>query len=100
MVKIEISKDTIKVEGHANYAPHGQDIVCASVSILLETLEAGTNPKFLETVKKDEGYIEYKIYEPANKAKLLALVANMRLIIKGLKLLANDYPNNVEVVTK
>ena len=28
----------ITIEGHANYAPPGQDIVCASVSTLVQVL--------------------------------------------------------------
>jgi uncharacterized protein YsxB (DUF464 family) len=31
----------IKAVGHANYAPHGQDIVCASISAILQTAVLG-----------------------------------------------------------
>ncbi|MDD3503886.1 MAG: ribosomal-processing cysteine protease Prp [Eubacteriales bacterium] len=34
MIEISIRKDGITVSGHANYAPRGQDIVCAAVSTL------------------------------------------------------------------
>lgn len=30
----------IRVEGHADYAPHGQDIVCAGMSVLWYTLRS------------------------------------------------------------
>ena len=37
MIKITITDNQISVIGHAEYAPHGQDIVCAAVSNLLQT---------------------------------------------------------------
>lgn len=41
MIRIYKNKDEIKVEGHAEYAPKGQDIVCAAVSALCLTLVQG-----------------------------------------------------------
>jgi uncharacterized protein YsxB (DUF464 family) len=45
MVKINVrSKDgyiEIVADGHANSAPHGQDIICASVSAILQTAILG-----------------------------------------------------------
>ena len=43
MIKIHIYRDDenkivkYSIEGHANYADHGKDIVCASISILGQT---------------------------------------------------------------
>lgn len=45
MVKILVSKSdgelTISMKGHAGYAEHGQDIVCASVSAIIQTALLG-----------------------------------------------------------
>lgn len=45
MIRVEVDSRSgymnIKVEGHANYAPHGQDIVCAGVSAILQTAVLG-----------------------------------------------------------
>ena len=38
MIKCIISKDTIKISGHANYDVYGKDIVCASVSSIVTTV--------------------------------------------------------------
>lgn len=38
MIVISIRDDGISVAGHSGYAPPGQDIVCAAVSVLTETL--------------------------------------------------------------
>ena len=37
MIKCIISKNTIKISGHANYDLYGKDIVCASVSSIITT---------------------------------------------------------------
>lgn len=39
MIDIQISEHTIQVRGHAQYAPRGHDIVCASVSVLMLAFE-------------------------------------------------------------
>lgn len=31
----------IEVDGHADYAPHGQDIVCAGISAIIQTCALG-----------------------------------------------------------
>lgn len=47
MIKVKIFRNSIgkisgfKVTGHANTAPHGQDIVCAGVSALTQTAILG-----------------------------------------------------------
>ena len=38
MIKCIISKNTIKISGHANYDLYGKDIVCASVSSIVTTV--------------------------------------------------------------
>lgn len=39
MIEVSVRKNEIKVSGHAMYAPHGQDIVCAGVSSLVRTAD-------------------------------------------------------------
>lgn len=45
MIQINVDMNsgdmTIDVKGHAGYAPHGQDIVCAAVSAILQTAVLG-----------------------------------------------------------
>lgn len=55
--------DTMKIEisGHANYAPKGQDIVCAAISAIAETAVLGlkgvaeTYPRHVRVLDKREG---------------------------------------------
>lgn len=41
MIVINVTKTGITVDGHAEYAETGKDIVCAAVSALTQTLIAG-----------------------------------------------------------
>jgi len=45
MVQIKVERGSgkihIKSDGHANYAKHGSDIVCAGISAILETTVLG-----------------------------------------------------------
>lgn len=38
MIVVHIDESGITVEGHAEYAEHGKDIVCAAVSVLAQNL--------------------------------------------------------------
>ena len=40
-MKIKITENSILIEGHAEYADHGEDIVCAGVSAILYTAQLG-----------------------------------------------------------
>lgn len=37
MITVSSSEYSVSAEGHAGYAPYGQDIVCSAVSILMST---------------------------------------------------------------
>ena len=37
MIKVKRYNNIIEISGHANYAPYGSDIVCASVSSIITT---------------------------------------------------------------
>ena len=54
MITVTVTEDEISVTGHAHCGPPGQDIVCASVSTLIQTLIAS-----LDNLTEDR--IKYKI---------------------------------------
>jgi uncharacterized protein YsxB (DUF464 family) len=61
MIKISVAMNSgdmvIDVKGHAGYAPHGHDIVCAAVSAILQTAVLG-----LESVAQSySGHVEVDI---------------------------------------
>lgn len=41
MITVRLSDNSIVIEGHADYAEHGKDIVCAAVSVILQTAQLG-----------------------------------------------------------
>ena len=89
----EGGKLTMRAEGHAGYAPAGQDIVCAAVSCLMQTLAY--------SAAEDE-HTSSCIYQ-GEEGPVLNVEAgdsvlmrdNFELVADGLDLLAEQYPENV-----
>ena len=85
----------ITIEGHANYAPPGQDIVCASVSTLVQVLI-----KCIEDMTDD--IIEYSIQPGMVDIKFGNLSEKAQLLVSsffiGAQMIAEQYPNNVKIV--
>ncbi len=94
MIVIERNKDSIKMRGHANYAPIGQDIVCAGVSVLIQTLIQS-----VETLTADG--IEYSMQPGTVDIKFWCLSDLTRVLIDaffiGVKGIAESYPDNVKL---
>ena len=85
----------ITIEGHANYAPLGQDIVCASISTLVQVLI-----KCIEEMTEDK--IEYSIRPGLVDTKFRDLSAKAQLLVSsffiGAQMISEQYPNNVKIV--
>ena len=82
--------------GHAGYAEHGQDIVCAAVSILVintaNAIDELTNNVFSAT--QDDGIINFVFKDvPDEKAKLL-----MDAMILGLNEIQKLYGKNYLII--
>ncbi len=41
MIEILITDNSISIEGHADYDEYGKDIICASVSTILQVAQLG-----------------------------------------------------------
>ncbi|MDD3338440.1 MAG: ribosomal-processing cysteine protease Prp [Lachnospiraceae bacterium] len=63
MIEVSVRKDGITISGHSGYAPPGQDIVCAGVSTLAQTLissiEDLTQDKITYSVSPGRADINY-----------------------------------------
>lgn len=74
MIKIQFYNNGLVVSGHANYAEHGTDIVCAGVSsIVLGALNwfVGTDAVY----EIEDGYVRLKINpQDSNQVHLLDLL--------------------------
>ena len=98
----EGGKLTMRAEGHAGYAPAGQDIVCAAVSVLAQTLankvEAAARSGRLLTscVQHGETFVVQSLPKPGPNALMVA--SWFDFVEEGLRALAEEHPDNVELV--
>ena len=84
---------TMRAEGHAGYAPAGQDIVCAAVSCLMQTLaySAAEDERTSSCIYQGkEGPV---VNVEAGDSVLMR--DKFELVADGLILLAEQYPENV-----
>jgi uncharacterized protein YsxB (DUF464 family) len=94
VVTVTHSSSSITIKGHAGYAPHGQDIVCAGISTLVQTLIQSVEDLCTDT-------ISYHLQPGSVEIKHGNLSANAQLLVDsffiGVYMIANSYPNHVEV---
>lgn len=89
----EGGKLTMRAEGHSGYAPAGQDIVCAAVSCLMQTLaySAAEDEHTSSCIyQSKEGPV---VNVEAGDSVLMR--DKFELVADGLTLLAEQYPENV-----
>lgn len=85
---------TMKAEGHAGYAPAGQDIVCAAVSCLMQTLAYSAAEDGRTSSCIDQGDDGPVVSVQAGDSVLMR--GKFELVADGLSLLAEQYPENVD----
>ncbi len=95
MIVVTRSSSGITIEGHAGYAPRGQDIVCAGISTLVQTLVQS-----FEDLCTDE--ITYHLKPGWAQIRYGNLSAKAEVLINsfwiGVDMIANRYPDHVTVV--
>lgn len=99
MVKIKVKQDALSVlqitmSGHAGYAPHGQDLVCAGASSIavgmmnaLDEMTPGTC-----TFQMKEGYLDILVTKVTDDSQLL-----LRTLIIQLKTLQETYRKHIKI---
>lgn len=78
----------LRAEGHAGFAPKGQDIVCAAVSVLMQTLACSVG-----TCMCNDGKRFSVVCKKSNDN-----IAKFELVTDGLALLQREYPENVRYI--
>ena len=102
MIKATIDWGRMRAEvtGHAGYAELGQDIVCAGASILsyalMASLEDARQRGRTEANLKDDGAKMIMRAEP-NLGNMQEIKSYFRLWRNGMRLLQDNYPENVEI---
>lgn len=84
MIRVSILKDKqmiygLEVKGHADYLPHGQDLVCAGVSSIITGGFNALNPNEIEEIKLEEGYAKVVLKKEAMESNLVLKVIVIQL---------------------
>lgn len=81
----------LRAEGHAEFAPKGQDIVCAAVSALMQTLAYSMDSGTV-TCADDRNLMVVQAKQGTDS------LAKFELVTDGLILLADAYPEHVRYI--
>lgn len=94
MITVNRFSDRITVTGHANYAAIGQDIVCAGVSTLVQTLIQSVEELTIDKIQYDmqPGTVDIKFWSLSDLTKVL-----IDSFFIGIELIASEYPDNVKL---
>jgi uncharacterized protein YsxB (DUF464 family) len=105
MVAIRIELDQrrcycgFSCSGHAAYAKHGSDIICAAISILTQTiiasLEEIVRAPLEITADASTGYLHCTWVNQPNQVKQTKLL--MQTLILGLTAIQTEYPNYISL---
>ena len=101
MIKINIDKDLnnfivgYTVNGHAGFAPDGQDIICSAVSTLTMVAINGLEEHLQREVTYEisDGHMQVELKKTPDDLSQ-AILATMEI---GLKDLAEQYPKRVRI---
>ena len=89
----------LELKGHAGYGPKGTDIVCAAVSVLIQTLVKNLI-KFSDygwyileyDLEEGDAYIHCRV-----NGYFSFVVEMFRFTMEGLKMLAEEYPKHITI---
>jgi len=96
-VIVEYKNNSIKylqVSGHAEFAEHGKDIVCAGVSSLLmsNVMYAQKHQFGVFEVAQEHGYVMINVEEPDARLNHL-----LEAVVEGITLMQEQYPEYIEI---
>lgn len=92
----------ITVEGHANAAKAGEDIVCAGISMMVNALagaleEAQERGRTTFTYERDDRAGRARIQANPKMGSMAEIKAYFRMCVKGLKMVQAEYPKYIRV---
>ncbi|GAB6138376.1 ribosomal-processing cysteine protease Prp [Halanaerobaculum tunisiense] len=101
-VKLKRTKEdniyAFSAQGHAEYAPEGEDIICAAVSVILQTAVFGLQD-YLElelTVDTNNGWLSCQI--PPSLAQDKEVKAILETMSIGLEETAQAYSDYIKII--
>ncbi len=95
MIVINIFDDEISIKGHAGYAEHGKDIVCAAISVLTQSLIRSIETLTTDKIKYNlsDGQADIKFWNLSERSKVL-----IDSFIVGVLDIEKEYPKNVKII--
>ncbi|WP_061214382.1 ribosomal-processing cysteine protease Prp [Syntrophomonas wolfei] len=90
---------SFKIEGHAGFAPEGEDIYCAGVSAVAQTALLGlikqltVEPKY----KMEKGFLECELPPSLNEEELEKAQIILSTMEAGLLSMQEAYPGRIRV---
>ena len=103
MIQITLYHDTnnklcgYEMRGHADSAPYGQDLVCASASTLAIVTENSLNVQEVRyEAEMNEGYLKLVLMPDEDAQKALIAQAVLKTLEVGVNSLAATYPKYIK----
>ncbi|SHJ51875.1 ribosomal-processing cysteine protease Prp [Tepidibacter formicigenes] len=105
MIKVVIKRNSkgkivgFSINGHAGFAKHGEDIVCAAVSVLAQTAVIGIHDyaKVNCQFNIDDGKLECKIPCDISNEKRVQTDAILETMALGLKNIKEGYSSYIKI---
>ncbi len=105
MIKVQLVKSGTAIEGfqisgHAGYAEHGQDIVCAAASFLAITVVNSLELQLgCEGIVKggEDGYLSYRLPEGLNQKQQETAQVILQTLATGFQNLKEEYPKYISI---
>ena len=89
MINVKYTDTSLKVSGHAQFAPKGSDLVCAAVSAIVETSSSWFKKDELDIKldKRNDVSIQYNLIKKTaeNKNKMTLIVKQLQVLEKKFK---------------
>ncbi|MBR5948454.1 MAG: ribosomal-processing cysteine protease Prp [Clostridia bacterium] len=91
-----------RAKGHAGYAEHGEDIVCAAVSAITQTALIGITENIACPCRVDlsDGKLELIIDDSAESEKREKAELILGVMLSGLRSIESQYDNYLKVKKK
>ncbi len=90
------------VLGHADFGPHGKDIVCSAVSVLTQTAVLGLL-RIAEAdidYKMDEGYLSCNLNNDLSELQSIKAQAILKTMYEGIKNIRESYSKYITILEK
>ena len=96
MIQITLKQGEVEVIGHAGYAEHGKDIVCAGVSALTATFAGSIAELGCGCVDEEVSGLARIRYDQENSNAVLLV----RFFEIGMQMISEEYPEYVALSSR